>query len=364
MDFTLGEELEEVRGLARQIFTDYATADRLRAAEQSGSGVDDGLWKALGDAGLLGIALPEEDGGAGLGVGGLCVLLEEQGRTVAPAPVWPALVAGLTIAKHGDAAQREALLPGLAEGAERVTVALEEFSPADPADPRCSAVPDGDGWKLTGVKAVVPSAVGAKYVLVTARTESGPGVFVVEASAPGTEWEWTRTTTHDAAGNLTLEGVPARALGEGALRTVLDLTRVAVTAVQAGVADGAMRLAASYLSEREQFGRPLATFQAVQHQLADTYIEIEAMQACLWKAVSLLEAGEDATVATLTAKWWADEGGLNAVHRAQHLHGGIGVDVDYPVHRYFLWGKQLSGVLGGASADLAELGDLLAGAAS
>ena len=232
------------------------------------------------------------------------------------------------------------------------------------ADPQCSAVPDGDGWKLTGVKAVVPSAVGAKYVLVTARTESGPGVFVVEASAPGAEWEWTQTTTYDAAGNLTLEGVPARALGEGALRTILDLTRVAVTAAQAGVADGAMRLAASYLSEREQFGRPLATFQAVQHQLADTYIEIEAMQACLWKAVSLLEADEDATVAALTAKWWADEGGLNAVHRAQHLHGGIGVDVDYPVHRYFLWGKQLSGVLGGASADLAELGDLLAEAAS
>ncbi|GAA0941676.1 acyl-CoA dehydrogenase family protein [Actinocorallia libanotica] len=364
MDFTLGEELEEVRGLARQIFTDYATADRLRAAEQSESGVDDGLWKALGDAGLLGIALPEEDGGAGLGVGGLCVLLEEQGRHVAPAPVWPALVAGLTIARHGDAAQREALLPGIAEGAERFTVALEEFAPADPADPRCSAVPDGDGWRLTGVKAVVPSAVGAKYVLVTARTEDGPGVFVVEASAAGAQWEWTRSTTYDAAGNLTLEGVPAQALGEGALRTVLDLTRIAVTAAQAGVADGAMRLAGSYLSEREQFGRPLATFQAVQHQLADTYIEIEAMQACLWKAVSLLEAGEDATVAALTAKWWADEGGLNAVHRAQHLHGGIGVDVDYPVHRYFLWGKQLSGVLGGASADLAELGDLLAEAAS
>jgi len=364
MDFTLGEELEEVRGLARQIFTDYATADRLRAAEQSESGFDEALWKALGDAGLLGIALPEEDGGAGLGVGGLCVLLEEQGRHVALAPVWPALVAGLTIAKHGDAAQREALLPGLVEGAERITVALEEFAPSDPADPRCAAVPDGDGWRLTGVKAVVPSPVGAKYVLVSARTEDGPGLFVVEASAPGAAWEFTRTTTHDAAGNLTLEGAPAQALGEGALRTVIDLTRVAVTAAQAGVADGAMRLAASYLSEREQFGRPLATFQAVQHQLADTYIEIEAMQACLWKAVSLIEAGEDATTAALTAKWWADEGGLNAVHRAQHLHGGIGVDVDYPVHRYFLWGKQLSGVLGGASADLAELGDLLAGAAS
>jgi len=364
MDFTLGEELEEVRGLARQIFTDYATADRLKAVEQSENGVDEELWKALADAGLLGIALPEDDGGAGLGVGGLVVLLEEQGRHVAPAPVWPALVAGLTIVRHGTAGQRESLLPGIVEGTARITVALEEFAPADPADPGCSAVPDGDGWKLTGVKAVVPSAFGAKYVLVTARTEDGPGVFVVETSAQGTAWERSETTSRDVAGSLTLEGAPAQALGEGALRTVLDLTRVAVTAVQAGVADGAVRLTASYLSEREQFGRPLATFQAVQHQLADSYIEIEAMKVCLWKAVSLLEAGEDATAAALTAKWWADEGGLNTVHRTQHLHGGIGVDVDYPMHRYFLWGKQLSGVLGGASADLAELGDLLAGAAS
>ncbi|HLV73608.1 MAG TPA: acyl-CoA dehydrogenase family protein, partial [Vulgatibacteraceae bacterium] len=113
------------------------------------------------------------------------------------------------------------------------------------------------------------------------------------------------------------------------------------------MAQGALRLAADHLSAREQFGRPLATFQAVQHQLADCYIEIDALRVCLWHAISLIAAGEDAESAVLVAKWWADEGGLNVVHRTQHLHGGIGVDVDYPVHRHFLWGKQISGTLGG-----------------
>lgn len=368
MDFTLGEELEAVQDLARRIFTDHATQDRIRAAERSPERIDEALWKELAGAGLLGAPLPERAGGAGLGIAGLCVLLEEQGRQVAPVPLWPALVAALTLAGHGTPEQSESLLPAVVEGTARLTLALEEFGPADPAEPGCAAVRDGDDsgnrWLLTGVKAVVPSMNGAGQVLVSARTSDGPGLFLLDAGAAGATWERAETTSHDAAGNLSLAGAPAQALGEGALTAALELARVALAAVQVGVADGAMRLAAGYLSQREQFGRPLATFQSVQHQLADCFIEIEAMRVCMWQAVSLIAAGEPAAAAVLSAKWWADEGGLNVVHRVQHLHGGIGVDVDYPVHRYFLWGKQISGTLGGASADLARLGAVLAGAGS
>ncbi|WP_433227086.1 acyl-CoA dehydrogenase family protein [Microtetraspora malaysiensis] len=148
--------------------------------------------------------------------------------------------------------------------------------------------------------------------------------------------------------------------GSGVLDQTIGRASVALAAVQLGVAQGALRLAAGYLGERRQFGRPLATFQAVQHQLADCYIDIEAMGVTMWQAVTSLEAGEPADAAVLVAKWWAGEAGLNVVHRTQHLHGGIGVDVDYPVHRHFLWGKQISGTLGGASADLARLGAVLA----
>ncbi|MFG2016168.1 acyl-CoA dehydrogenase family protein [Actinomadura geliboluensis] len=363
MDFTLGEELEAVRDLARQIFTDQASQARIKAAEASERGVDEGLWAELGETGLLGVAVAEDAGGAGLGAAGLAVLLEEQGRAVAPVPVWPVVVAAMTLAAHGSAAQRE-ILPPVLDGSVRLTVALEEFGPSDPAAPRCAAVRDGavrdgDGWLLTGTKAVVPTPFGTSHVLVSASAPDGPGLFLVETSAAGASWEATETTTHDKAGHLTLDGVPARALGEGALAEALRLARVSVAALQVGVAEGALRMAADYLSGREQFGRPLATFQAAQHQLADCYIEIDALRVCLWHAVSLIGAGEDAETAVLTAKWWSDEGGLNVVHRVQHLHGGIGVDVDYPVHRHFLWGKQLAGTLGGASADLDLLGAAL-----
>ncbi|NKZ02972.1 acyl-CoA dehydrogenase family protein [Actinomadura latina] len=356
MDFTLGEELEAVRDLARQVFADRAAQARIKAAEESRHGFDESLWTELAETGLLGVALPEAAGGADLGIAGLAVLLEEQGRTVAPVPVWPAVAAALTLASHGSGAQQE-IVPSVLDGSARLTVALEEFGPSDPASPRCTAARDGDGWLLTGTKAVVPTPFGTSHVLVSASSADGPGLFLVETSAGS--WERAETTSRDVAGHLTLDGAPAQALASGALDALLRTVRVSLAAVQVGVADGALRMAAGYLAGREQFGRPLATFQAAQHQLADCYIEIDALRVCLWHAVSLVAAGEDAETAVLVAKWWSDEGGLNVVHRVQHLHGGIGVDVDYPVHRHFLWGKQLAGTLGGASYDLDLLGAAL-----
>jgi 3-oxocholest-4-en-26-oyl-CoA dehydrogenase beta subunit len=365
MDFNLDEELVAVRDLAREILTDKAGVDRVRETERSETRVDEELWRELAKAGLVGIALPESAGGAGLGLPGLCVLLEEVGRAVAPVPLWSAAVAALVLATHGDDNQRE-LVPALAEGGVRVTLALEEYDGAEPAAPRAVARQDDQGWRLTGTKAVVPSPQGSDHVLVSASTPQGPGLFLVGSDAPGVSWELTETTTRDRAGNLALVDVvaqPVRSFDADVLGWTLDRAAVALAATQVGVAEGAMRLAASYLSEREQFGRPLATFQAVQHQLADCYIDIDAMRVTLWQAVS--DLSEDAVApgarrSPLVAKWWADQAGLDVVHRSQHLHGGIGVDVDYPVHRYFLWGKQLSSTLGGPAAALAELGARLA----
>ncbi len=365
MDFTLDEELEAVRGLAAEIFTDRATIERVRAVESSPSRLDEELWTELAKAGLLGIVLPEEAGGAGLGLGALCVLLEEQGRHVAPVPVWPAVVGALAIAAYGTAGQRHDLLAGTVDGSSRLTVALEEFGSYDPGEPACAALPDGDGWRLTGTKAVVPSPFGASHVLVAARAETGTGLFLVATDAEGVLWQRAETTGHDHAGNLVLTGAPASAVGtpgDGVLDRTVELASVALAALQLGVAQGALRHAAVYLGQRTQFGRPLATFQAVQHQLADCYIEIDAMRVCLWQAVCAIEdGGEEAAAAVLVAKWWAGEAGLNVVHRTLHVHGGIGVDTDDPVHRHFLWGRQIATTLGGSSADLTRLGAVLAG---
>ncbi|MEU8706903.1 acyl-CoA dehydrogenase family protein [Streptomyces sp. NPDC048565] len=369
MDFSLGEELEAVRDLAREIFTDRATPERLREVENSPTRVDERLWVDLATAGLVAAVLPEKDGGAGLGMAGLCVLLQEQGRQVAPVPLWPALTGALIVAAYGTEAQRSELLPALVEGTGRPTLALEEFGPADALMPSTAAVEDGPGWRLSGVKAVVPAPAGARHVLVTAATSAGPGVFLVARDATGVSWEYAETTTHDMSAHLVLDNAPAEAVGtpgDGAVAHLVRGAWLALAAVQAGVADGALGHAARHLREREQFGRPLATFQAVQHQLADCYIDIEAMRVTLWHAVDALADPFDAEAAdraATVAKWWATEGGLNTVHRVQHVHGGIGVDTDYPVHRHFLWGKQISTTLGGAGADLERLGALVAGGA-
>ncbi|MGH3438832.1 MAG: acyl-CoA dehydrogenase family protein [Sciscionella sp.] len=364
MDFTLGEELLAVRDLAAEIFADRATAQRVREVEESESRVDGALWSELTRAGLLGVALPEPDGGAGLGLGALCVLLTEQGRTVAPVPVWPAVAGALAVAEHGTPEQRATVVAGTAEGSVRLTVALEEFGPADPERPSCLATPDGDAWRLTGTKAVVPSAFGADHVLVAASTERGTGLFLVPSAGTGVGTERVETTSHDAAANLTLDGAAAKAVGEpgnGVLEWTLRQVSTAVAAVQLGVAEGALAHAANYLRDRAQFGRPLGSFQAVQHQLADCYIDIDAMRVTLWRAVTALADGDPAADrAVRVAHWWAGDAGLTVVHRVQHVHGGIGVDVDYPVHRHFLWGRQLAGTLGGAAATLACLGDVLA----
>lgn len=363
MDFSYDDDLLAVQGLAREIFADKSTTDRVRAVEASNTHLDEALWGDLARAGLVGIALPESDGGAGLGLDALCVVLEEQGRCVAPVPLWSAGVAALAVAELGTPDQR-ALLPAAAAGSARLTLALEEFDGRDPARPACSATPTPLGWLLTGAKAVVPSPVGASHVIVSATGPDGPGLFLVPTDGAGVGWEHAETTSHDLAGNLRLDDAPAEPLGGGdALASVLRAGAVAVAALQVGVAQGAVALAASYTSTREQFGRPLASFQSLQHQLADCLIDIDAMRVTLWQALSSL-ADEGPTSekekAVLVATWWSAQAGLDVVHRVQHVHGGIGVDTDYPVHRYFLWGKQLATTLGAAASALADLGEELA----
>lgn len=358
MDFHLTEDQRSVADLASSILTDRATTDRVREIEVTTSRVDDDLWRDLGRAGLLGLALPEADGGAGLGLAGLVVVLEEQGRHVAPVPVWSHAVAAWTLARHGDAALRDELVAGAAEGATRLTVALEEHGTRAPRDPACAATSTDGAWMLTGTKAAVPSYLGADHVLVSATGPGGPALFVLPREGVGISWSRTETTSHDAAGELELDAAPARLVGDAsALTSILRASAVALAALQLGVAQGALKLAATYTSGREQFGRPLATFQSLQHQLADCLIDIDAMRVTTWQAVQELEEdGVAVDRAVEVASWWRAQAGLDVVHRVQHVHGGIGVDVDYPVHRFFLWGRQIAGTLGGSGAVLAQLG--------
>ena len=368
MDFTFSEEQDAVRDLAAQIFEGHATPERVKEVERSEERVDRELWRALADAGLLAIAVPEEHGGSGLGLVELCLLLEQQGRRVAPVPLWPTLVLGaLTIAELGSAEQQRAWLPGVATGEVVLTAALAESGANDPLRPQVSATHDGDAWRLDGEKPSVPAAHVADRVLVPTSTGDGElGVFLVDPAGPGVDRMVAATTDRSKVAHLGFAGALAERLGgedlDGRRATawMVDRALVGLCATQVGVAEGALRMAADYSSERQQFGRPLSTFQGVALKAADAYIDTEAMRVTLWQAAWRLTAGLDATREVMVAKWWASEGGQRVVHITQHLHGGMGADIDYPVHRYFLWGKQIEDTLGGASAQLARLGRALA----
>ncbi len=368
MDFTFSEAQDAVRDLGAQIFEGHATPERVKEVERSEERVDRELWRALADAGLLAIAVPEEHGGSGLGLAEVCLLLEQQGRRVAPVPLWPTLVLGaLAIAELGSPEQQRAWLPGVATGDLMLTAALAEPGANDPLRPQVTAARDGDRWRIDGDKPSVPAAHVADRVLVPASTGGSElGVFLVDPGGPGVERTVAATTDRSKVAHLAFAGARAERLGgedlDGRRATawMLDRALVGLCAMQVGVAEGALRMAADYTSERQQFGRPLSTFQGVALKAADAYIDTEAMRVTLWQAAWRLTAGLDATREVMVAKWWAAEGGQRVVHITQHLHGGMGADVDYPVHRYFLWGKQIEDTLGGASAQLARLGRALA----
>ena len=297
----------------------------------------------------------------GMGMSEFSALFEEQGRVLAQVPLGPVLVqAALPIAQFGSDAQRQALLPGLISGSHWIVGALQEAN-GDAAAPATKA----DAQGLTGQKVAVAVADGAHRLLVSATTDNGgTGLFLVDPTGPGVEIEAGVSTTRRPAYRVTLQNAPGEALAgdgaEGALRWTLQRARAAIAATTLGVASEALRRTATYLTERKQFGKPIGTFQGVALRSADGYIDLECMRTTLWQALHTLDAGRDAEAEVAVAKWWACRGGQRVVHSAQHLHGGIGVDTEYPIHRFFLWAKALEIELGGASQTRQTLGQHLA----
>jgi alkylation response protein AidB-like acyl-CoA dehydrogenase len=371
MDFALTPEQEALRDLARSICRDHATHERLKAVERDPDWCDRELWAALATANLLGVALPERYGGSGLGVTELCLLLEQVGAAVAPVPVWPTLVLGaLPVAEFGSDAQRDRWLAPVVAGASILTAALVELPAEDPSAPQTRAVRDGSGWRLDGVKDCVPAAHLATAVLVPARTGDGQvGVFLVEPGASGLTLERQLATNREPQARLTLAGVRVGAnavLGDPAkgrpiVEWIVDRALLGLCALELGVVERALRITAHYTSERRQFDRPIGSFQAVQQRAADAWIDVEAIRLTTWQSAWRLDAGLPASDEIRMAKFWASEAGHRIVYTAQHLHGGIGVDVDYPIHRYYLWSKTIELTLGSAPRQLAALGEAIAG---
>ncbi len=364
MDFTHDEEAEAISALAGQVLGDRATHEALRDLERSGGPrFDPALWSALAETGILGAFVPADAGGAGLDLLALGAVLEHAGRTTAPVPLWETLGLGVpAIAEFAPGELRSEVLTAVAEGALVLTAGWHEQG-SDPLRPTTVAARTADGWSVTGTKVCVPAGAVADVILVPAAIESGSvGLFAVRRGDEGVGIEPVHTTLGDPQAALLLAEAPAVLVAEGheSLRWTYERAVATQCAVMLGACAQALALTATYTKERKQFDVPIASFQAVAHRAADAYMDTEAIRLTTWQALWRLGAGLDASEHVAVAKFWAAWGGQRVVHAAQHLHGGVGVDRDYPLHRSFLLAKELELQLGGATPQLSELGRLIA----
>jgi alkylation response protein AidB-like acyl-CoA dehydrogenase len=371
VDFTFNEEQRAVQEAVEGIFSGLVTPDRVQQVEATEERFDRALWAELAKADLLGLSIPEAFGGGGYGLVELALVLEGQGRSVAPVPLWATAALGaMPVAEFGSAAAREAVLPGVAAGEVVLTAALTDvagdIAMGGSGRPSVSAKPVGAGTVLSGTAFAVPAAHVADRVLVPAALDEGVVVALIDPKAEGVTLERAETTNREVHPHLRLDGVevaaddllaggdPAR--GGEVVTWMLERAWTGLCALQVGVTEAAVAQTAAYLNTRQQFGRPLSTFQGTMLRAADAAIDTESIRVTMWQAAWRLDNGLDAALAVNVASWFAAEAGQRAVFSTQHLHGGMGADISYPIHRYFLWGKQIELMLGPPSAQLARLG--------
>lgn len=371
MDFALTETQVEIKDLAARVLADYTTREQLRELDKTGY-FSQTLWAQLAATGLLGVAIPEEYGGMGFDVETLCVLIEEAGRRAAPVPLVDVLVRGVwPLQQFAAPALLADLLPRVATGELLLTAATREPGHAGSALHTVATEAAGQ-WRVSGSKSGVAAAQQAGFAWVSAAIAgtAGPetGIFLLPLQAKEvTICAQTQTNGQiaglvefkEAAATLVVRGEQALAL----LALADNLGKVANAALATGLCDEMLRLASEYTSERVQFGRPIGSFQAVAHTLADCFIDAQCLRGVKEQAVCrLLDPAQDAAVvheAALVAAYWTAEALHRISHRAQHVHGGAGVDRDYPLFRYCLWARQIQLADGGSAPVIRDLGRAL-----
>lgn len=361
MDFTTTEAATDLGGLTRTITESVCTPDHQRALDKIDERFDRDLWSKLIEADVLSTTAPESLGGGGFGVIEEAAVLTALGRQIAAVPYLESVVLGAgALAKFGsEALQKDWATPSI-KGEKILTVALDGDMGAGAVQARGS----GDGFSLTGTRAVVSYGPVADAFLVPAETDAGVKVFLVAKTDGGVAVTSVGTTGHGSVGHLDLNDVAVDAARVVGGQEVLDWLTTQATlgrsAFQLGVLERALELTAEYAREREQFDRPIGSFQAVGQRLADGYIDIKALRLTLTQAAWRLSEDLPADLEVGTTAFWAAEAGHRVAHTTVHVHGGVGIDIDHPVHRYFLAAKQTEFAVGGATGQLLRIGRELA----
>lgn len=373
MDFSFSEEQQAAVEAAKAVFAGVAPDGVPSPALTAGAVADDfdrALWAKLADADLLSLLLDARYGGAGLDAIALCLVLRESAKVLARVPLLESSAAALAVQTYGGEELKAELLARAGRGEVVLTVAANGRTGHDGAELAVTARREGDAWVLDGVQTAVPWAYNADFVVVPAlSTGSGRAVLaLVPRGHEGAVLAEQVSTTGERLGELRLDSVRLAARdvidADGAWESLRDLLATGTCALALGLGEGVLGMTSEYTSKREQFGFPVATFQAVAVQAADRYIDLRAMEATLWQAAWRISSGAGGALPAsgdiAVAKIWASEGVRRVVQTAQHLHGGFGADTDYPLHRYHAWAKHLELSLGPAAAHEETLGDLLA----
>ncbi|WP_053660977.1 acyl-CoA dehydrogenase family protein [Streptomyces sp. MMG1121] len=371
MDFTFTEEQRAAAEAARGVFAGVAPDAVPSPALTSGAvaeGFDRELWARLAEADLLSLLLDEAHGGSGLDAIALCLVLRESAQVLARVPLLEHSAAAAAVQTYGGPELAERVLARAGRGELVLTVAANGRSGHDLAELAVGARRDSSAWVLDGVQTAVPWAYDADLVVVPAQCEGTTVLALVPRVRDGVVLAEQVSTSGERLAELRLTSVRVGAgeviEADGAWEWLHALLATGTCALALGLGERVLRMTAEYTGKREQFGYPIATFQAVAMQAADRYIDLRAMEATLWQAAWRIASGAPGTLPAAgdvaVAKIWAAEGVRRVVQTAQHLHGGFGADTDYPLHRYHAWAKHLELALGPAAAYEERLGDLLA----
>jgi 3-oxocholest-4-en-26-oyl-CoA dehydrogenase beta subunit len=370
MDFSTTEAADDLGGLARTITESVCTAEHHKEldglelgvppARRAGGRFDRDLWGKLIEADILSTAAPESLGGGGFGVLEQVAVLVALGRQLAAVPYLESVVLGAgALAKFGsEALQQEWATPAI-NGSKILAVALDGEMGQGPVQATSGA---SSGYRLTGSRTQVGYGPVADAFLVPAETDSGTQVFLIAKDDAGVMVTPLDTTGHGSVGHLELQGVEAARVvgGEDVLAWLTTHGSLGRSAYQLGVLERALELTSTYAREREQFDRPIGSFQAVSSRLADGYIDVKALRLTVTQAAWRLSEDLPADVEVSTAAFWAADAGHRVAHTTIHVHGGVGIDTDHPVHRYFLAAKQTEFAVGGATGQLLRIGRELA----
>ena len=362
MEFSFSEEQRAIADLAADVFSAHGSDEYHAKLAESGHSFDAQLWEQLSQTGLVNLALAPDNGGSGLGMQEFGLVLEQQGRYLGSVPLWQHLLVSLAIETHGKPQLRQRVLPQLSTGAQIAALATELTTELDQAG-ALQATRTPNGWALNGSVATVLLDDAHAWLLVPAMTAQGSRLLLIPTNQQGMSKACGVLTDLQPVCDLTFDNalLPDDCdLDPAAFSWFEPRIDLCITALQLGVLNEALQRTATYVSERHQFGRPLGSFQALAVRAADAYIEIELLRSAQWQLAWRLDQGLPATAAGRVAKHHAGLAGHIVGHTVQHFHGGVGADLRYPIHRFYLKSQALAAIGGGAEGQLARIGRALA----